>query len=76
MADNSASFAKIARFVAIFQITTGVLLFFFGIADRSARFKTEVGPGSVCYGIWIGIWVSKILLKKLKKYVCHCSRCK
>ena len=64
MADNSASFAKIARFVAIFQITTGVLLFFFGIADRSAHFKTEVGPGSVCYGIWIGIWVSKILLKK------------
>ena len=51
MADNSASFAKIARFVAIFQITTGVLLFFFGIADRIARFKTEVGPGSVCYGI-------------------------
>ena len=63
MADNSASFAKIARFIAIFQITTGVLLFFFGIADRSARFKTEVGPGSVCYGIWIGIWISKILLK-------------
>lgn len=63
MADNSASFAKIARFVAIFQITTGVLLFFFGIADRSPRFKTEVGPGSVCYGIWIGIWVGKILLK-------------
>ena len=72
MADNSASFAKMARFVAIFQITTGVLLFFFGIADRNARLKTEVGPGSVGFGIWIGIWVSKILLKHRKKYVCHC----
>lgn len=62
MADTSASFAKMATFVAIFQITTGVLLFFFGIGDLNASFKKDVGPGSVCYGIWIGIWVSKILL--------------
>jgi len=44
MADNSASFTKMARFVVIFQITTGVLLIFFGIADGKVRFKTEVGP--------------------------------
>ena len=72
MADNSASFAKMARFVVFFQITNGVVLFFFGIADRNARLKTEVEPGSVGFGIWIGIWVSKILLKHRKKYVCHC----
>ena len=54
MADNSASFAKIARFVAIFQITTGVLLFFFGIADRSARFKTEVGLAASATGFGSG----------------------
>ena len=63
MADNSASFTKMARFVVIFQITTGVLLIFFGIADGKVRFKTEVGPDGLYFGIWIGIWVSKILLK-------------
>lgn len=63
MADNSTSFNKMVKFVAIFQITTGVLLIFFGIADRRVRFETEVGPDSSFFGIWIGIWVRKILLK-------------
>ena len=65
MAENSARVAKMARFLAITQILTGVLQFSFGIADR-------VVPGGFTgygyLGVWIGIWVSNIfpLLKMIK----------
>ena len=58
MAENSASVAKMARLLAINQILIGFLLFSFGIADRLV-------PGSftgyVYSGVWIGIWVTKII---------------
>ena len=69
MAENSASVAKMARLLAINQIVIGFLLFSFGIADRLV-------PGSftgyVYSGVWIGIWVSKIifLLKMIILLLC------
>ena len=69
MAENSANAAKMARLLAINQILIGCLLFSFGIADRLV-------PGSftgyVYSGVWIGIWVSKIifLLKMIILLLC------
>ena len=69
MAENSASVAKMARLLAINQILIGFLLFSFGIADRLV-------PGSFTgyaySGVWIGIWVSKIifLLKMIILLLC------
>ena len=37
MAANSSNAAKMARFLAIMQIITGVLLIGFGIADRLVK---------------------------------------
>ncbi|CAH3186539.1 unnamed protein product [Porites evermanni] len=53
MAENSANTAKMARFLAITQILTGVLLLCFGIADRL------VPGGTIRYGhfgVFFGIW--------------------
>ena len=69
MAENSASAAKMARLLAINQILIGFLLFSFGITDRLV-------PGSFTgyaySGVWIGIWVSKIifLLKMIILLLC------
>lgn len=64
MAANSTNAAKMARFLAIIQIVTGVLLIGFGIADRLVTtgrrnyYKTD-RTGYAYFGIWIGIWASK-----------------
>ena len=62
MAANSTNVAKMARFLAIMQIITGVLLLGFGIADRLVEGRRYNGIGYVYFGIWIGIWVSKYIL--------------
>ena len=70
MAANSSNAAKMARFLAIIQIVTGVLLIGFGIADRLVTTGTRYyyyyyyryyydWTGYVYFGIWIGIWVRK-----------------
>ena len=65
MAGNSTNAAKMARFLAIIQIVTGVLLIGFGIADRLVKGRGYYHyyhydwTGYVYFGIWIGIWVSK-----------------
>ena len=65
MADNSTNAAKMARFLAIIQIVTGVLLLGFGTADRLVKGRGYYyyyyydWTGYVYFGIWIGIWVSK-----------------
>ena len=64
MAANSSNAAKMARFLAIIQIVTGVLLIGFGIADRlvttgSRYYYKHDWTGYAYFGIWIGIWVSK-----------------
>ena len=60
MAGNSTNAAKMARFLAIIQIVTGVLLLAFGTADRLVKgYYYYDWTGYVYFGIWIGIWVSK-----------------
>ena len=65
MAANSSNAAKMARFLAIIQIVTGVLLIGFGIADRLVTtegryyYYYHEWTGYVYFGIWIGIWVRK-----------------
>ena len=65
MAGNSTNAAKMARFLAIIQIVTGVLLIGFGTADRLVKGRGHYyyyhydWTGYVYFGIWIGIWVSK-----------------
>ena len=64
MAANSKNATKMARFLAIIQIVTGVLLIGFGIADRLVTtegryYYYHEWTGYVYFGIWIGIWVSK-----------------
>ena len=63
MAANSSNDAKMARFLAIIQIVTGVLLIGFGIADRLVTTREcdyfSDWTGYLYFGIWIGIWVRK-----------------
>ena len=66
MAANSSNAAKMARFLAIIQIVTGVLLIGFGIADRLVitggryyYYYYHEWTGYAYFGIWIGIWVRK-----------------
>ena len=73
MAGNSTNAAKMARFLAIIQIVTGVLLLGFGTADRLVKGRGYYHhyrydwTGYVYFGIWIGIWVSKCSpFKKIK----------
>lgn len=55
MADQTAKVAVMGRYLAITHIIVGVLLFCFGIADYVTQ---HFWTGYVCFGIWIGIWVS------------------
>ena len=62
MAENSAKVANMARILAIVHIIVGFLLICFGIADRVVEyFYTGYG----CYGIWIGVWVSRVCVYSL-----------
>ena len=62
MAENSAKVANMARILAIVHIIVGFLLICFGIADRVVEyFYTGYG----CYGIWMGVWVSRVCVYSL-----------
>ena len=73
MAVNSSNAAKMARFLAIMQIITGVLLIGFGIADRLVKgrgFYTYYDwTGYIYFGVWIGIWVSRSSLHQHKNII-------
>ena len=73
MAVNSSNAAKMARFLAIMQIVTGVLLIGFGIADRLVKgrgFYTFYDwTGYIYFGVWIGIWVSRSSLHQHKNII-------
>ena len=55
MADNSGQVANMARVLAIVHIIVGSLLILFGIAELVVG---DPGIGYLCYGIWMGVWVS------------------
>ena len=73
MAANSTNATKMARFLAIMQIITRVLLIGFGIADRLVKGRGYYyyynWTGYVYFGIWIGIWVSKFSLHEYKNII-------
>ena len=56
MAD-SVKLANMVRVLAIVHIIVGILLIFFGIADRLFQYSKS-WTGSVYFGVWIGVWVS------------------
>lgn len=66
MADYSAKAANMARILAIVHIIVGFLLFCFGIADLVVEYFYT---GYLCFGIWMGIWVSlSVVCKMFLKY--------
>ena len=85
MADKSAKMiANMARVLAIVHIIIGFLLLAFGIADLVVMLSWSGYPDP-CFGIWIGVWVSKfcfmrkcfVILKACKanklQYLCRIS---
>ena len=53
-----------ARRLAIAHIIIGFLLICFGVADRIVEFRYS-WTGEVCFGIWIGTWVSELYYLRL-----------
>ena len=57
MADNVEKATNRARHLAIVHIIVGSLLFCLGIAHRVVG---DLWTGHICFGIWVGTWVSRI----------------
>ena len=60
--------ASMGRILAIVHIIIGFLLFCFGIADRVLEYSFT---GYVGFGIWIGIWVSRVCDRSTVPFYLH-----